>query len=139
MLGTRGNQPFPAQKKFPVLLNSHERNHHLFPKALNGAEIIFLRFFSKQHKKKRTQKQSGPERLYRRLPKCIKEPIYKNQLLHWLMKNLFAFWTRGASLSISRTQREMHVAGSMCTVKTFPFWADVPDTLEILLPDMLGD
>jgi hypothetical protein len=33
----------------------------------------------------------------------------------------------------------MHVAGSMCTVKTFLFWADVPDTLDILLPDMLGD
>jgi hypothetical protein len=33
----------------------------------------------------------------------------------------------------------MHVAGSLCTVKTFPFWADDPGRLEILLPDMLGD
>jgi hypothetical protein len=34
---------------------------------------------------------------------------------------LFAFLTRGASLSMHKRQREMHVSGSMRTVKTFPF------------------
>jgi hypothetical protein len=41
---------------------------------------------------------------------------------------LITFWTRGASLSMHRRQREMHASGSMRTVKTFQFCADVPDT-----------
>jgi hypothetical protein len=75
------------------------------------------------------------------LTKVTGNPIRKKSTFCYVVQSLifFAFWTRGASLSMHRRQREMHVSGSMRTVKTFPFWADVPDTLEILLPDMLGD
>jgi hypothetical protein len=53
----------------------------------------------------------------------IKAPIKKKTFCCVLrISFFFAFWTRRASLTIAeRTQREMHMAGCMCTVKTLPF------------------
>jgi hypothetical protein len=73
------------------------------------------------------------------LTKVAGNLIRKNKTLCRTNFDFSAFSTRGVSLSMHRRQHEMHVPRSMRTVKTFPFWADLPDTLETLLPDMLGD
>ena len=59
----QGTQPCPAEKKFPVFLNSYQRKPRLFSKSQNGAKITVLRFFFKNKTKKTdpNKKKTGLE------------------------------------------------------------------------------
>ena len=59
----QGTQPCPAEKKFPVFLNSYQRKPRLFSKPQNGAKITVLHFFAKKKTKKTdpNKKKTGLE------------------------------------------------------------------------------
>ena len=59
----QGTQPCPAEKKFPVFLNSYQRKPRLFSKPKTAPKLRFSVFFSKKKTKKTdpNKKKTGLE------------------------------------------------------------------------------
>jgi hypothetical protein len=104
VLGIQGNQPCPAKKSSHYFLDSHQRNPAFFQNPKTATKLQFSVFFSKKKTKKTSPilKKTGLEPPLPTLTEVYWKAPIKKKTFCWLIEIsfFFAFWTRGASLTI---------------------------------------